>query len=91
MTTTVTVESRAWGAVVETNGERLEMGPNQERKFHIAEGTQSFNVTQPAEAPAEEVVAEEVTADTSNRGKRPDPSTVGIGNKTGADETAARS
>lgn len=101
MTTTVTVESRAWGAVVETNGERIEMGPNQERKFHIDEGTQSFSVTQPAEAPAEpaaDLSQEEVPGRAQNdellgqgRGKRPDASAVGTGNKTGADETAARS
>jgi hypothetical protein len=54
MTTTVTVKARAHGAVVETNGETTEISPNSERQFHIEEGTQSFSVTQPAEAPAVE-------------------------------------
>jgi hypothetical protein len=54
MTTTVTVKARAHGAVVETNGETIDVSPNSERDFHIEEGSQSFSVTQPAQAPAEE-------------------------------------
>lgn len=52
MTTTVTVKARAHGAVVETDGETLEISPNSERQFHIEEGSQTFSVMQPAEAPA---------------------------------------
>jgi hypothetical protein len=97
MTTTVTVTARAHGAVVETNGERIEVSANQERQFHIEEGSQDFSVTQPAEPldRAAELANEEVPGRAQNdellgnRGKRPDASTVG--NKTGADETAARS
>lgn len=54
MTTTVTVKARAHGAVVETDGETIEISPNSERQFHIEEGFQTFSVTQPAEAPAVE-------------------------------------
>ena len=61
MTTSVTVRARAHGAVVETNGEKTEIGPNREHTFHISEGTQSFSVTQPAEAPASEGFVDEVT------------------------------
>lgn len=46
MTTTVRVQARAWGATVETNGETIELGANQERAFHVDEGqSQSFTVT----------------------------------------------
>jgi len=97
MTTTVTVKARAHGAVVETNGEKVDISPNTERDFHIEEGTQSFNVTQPAEAPAEEeettdraeqLMTEEVPGRAQNdellgQGKRkaPQPPT---GNQSGA-------
>jgi hypothetical protein len=67
MTTTVTVKARAHGAVVETNGETTNIGPNREQTFHIAEGSQSFNVTQPAEAPQPKV-SNEATGTDSCRG-----------------------
>jgi hypothetical protein len=99
MTTTVTVKARAHGAVVETNGETTNIGPNREQTFHIAEGSQSFNVTQPAEAPQSEGFVDEATgtdsAEVAGRdqndellgrgGRRAKPPT---GNETGADETA---
>jgi hypothetical protein len=69
MTTTVTVKARAHGAVVETNGETIQVSPGQERQFHIEEGTQSFSVTQPAEAPADraaELADEEVPGRAQN-------------------------
>jgi hypothetical protein len=61
MTTTVTVKARAHGATVEVDGETTEVAPNREHSFHIAEGTKSFSVTQPAEAPASEGFVDEAT------------------------------
>lgn len=56
MTTTVRVQARAWGATVETNGETIELGANQERAFHVDEGqSQSFTVTHGTEPQDEEV------------------------------------
>lgn len=96
MTTTVTVHARAHGATVETNGEKIEVTPNSERQFHIEEGSQSFTVTQPAEAPtrADELMTEEVPGRAQNdellaRGKR--TASPPTGNQTGADETTVRS
>lgn len=93
MTTTVTVRARAHGAVVETNGETIQVSPGQERQFHIEEGTQQFSVTQPAEAPADraaQLADEEVPGARQNdellgQGQPASPPT---GNETGADETA---
>jgi hypothetical protein len=99
MTTTVTVKARAHGAVVETDGETINVSPNSERQFHIEEGSQSFSVTQPAEAPAEEenptpFEGEEVPGRAQNDelvqpvgGKKAKTSST-VGNETGADETA---
>jgi hypothetical protein len=61
MTTTVTVKARAHGAVVKIDGEEVQIAPNRERDFHISEGTQTFEVTQPAEAPASEGFVDEAT------------------------------
>jgi hypothetical protein len=96
MTTTVTVKARAHGAVVETNGETIEVSPGQERQFHIEEGSQSFNVTQPAEAPADraaELADEEVPGRAQNdellgQGAGRSRAKPPTGNQTGADETA---
>lgn len=46
MTVTVRVMARALGAVVETNGETIELAPHQDRDFHIEE-SQDFSVRQP--------------------------------------------
>lgn len=67
MTTTVTVKARAHGATVETNGETVEVAPNTQRDFHISEGSQSFSVTQPAEAPASEGFVDEATGTDSSQ------------------------
>lgn len=99
MTTTVIVQARAHGAVVETNGERTEVGPNREQRFHIEEGTQSFSVTQNAEAPASEGFVDEATGTDSAQvpGREQNDELLGrgrgrakppTGNETGADETA---
>jgi hypothetical protein len=97
MTTTVTVKARAHGAVVETNGETIEVSPGQERQFHIEEGSQSFNVTQPAEPIQQDRAAE--LADEEVPGRAQNDELLGqgagrsrakppTGNQTGADETA---
>lgn len=46
MTTTVTVRTRALGAVVSTNGQETEVPARQEHQFHIEEGSQDFTVRQ---------------------------------------------
>jgi hypothetical protein len=76
------------------DGETTNIGPNREHSFHIAEGTKSFSVTQPAEAPASEGFVDEATGTDSaevpgrdqndqllGKGKKPTPPT---GNQSGA-------
>lgn len=85
MTTTVTVKARAHGAVVETNGETIQVSPGQERQFHIEEGTQSFSVTQSAEAPADRAAE---LADEEVPGRAQNDELLGQGKPTGeGDET----
>lgn len=87
MTTTVRVQSRAWGAKVETNGETIELGAHEDRAFHIPEGeSQTFTVThgeQPQDRAAQ-LADEEVPGRAQNDELVSPPS----GNETGADETA---
>lgn len=46
MTTTVTVRTRALGAVVSTNGQETQVAARSEHSFHVEEGSQTFEVRQ---------------------------------------------
>lgn len=90
MTTTVRVQSRAWGAKVETNGETIELGAHEDRAFHIPEGeSQTFTVThgeQPQDRAAQ--LADEEVPGRAQNDELVTPATPPTDNETGADETA---
>lgn len=58
MTTSVTVKTRGRGASVTANGEQIELGPNQERKFDT-DDTMSVSIRQQTAEEAEAAAVEE--------------------------------
>jgi hypothetical protein len=91
MTTSVRVSARARGARVETNGETVDLGPHENREFHIAEGSQSFTVTEftAEEAHQREQEARGSDEQPADQQQPSEPASPPTGNESGADETAA--